>query len=316
MTRLVQKRVLGHAYWYAVESKRVDGKPRVVWQHYLGRSEDVIAHCTEGPGAYDAVVYEFAAITALLVGRCRALGAGAGPLIFDKRNNSEENLALVARGGLHFVGSLVPSQHKDSLTVPLAAYREVNGRRWPVLPSHRSVRRHPRGRRRAAGPATAPLRARQHPPHTSQYRTGAAVPAPRPQSVPSGGAGPEDEDRYCRLTPRRSRRLAPAASVTPAPCETGASSAAAKVGSTPAANRSARRCAWTYPGRALTARTRVPRGGRRNRVTLPPTSTCAMHLGPQAPGRRLRAVHQRRDGLGLRPGPRPARARTGPPPFP
>ena len=66
MARLVQKRVRGHAYWYAVESKRVDGKPRVVWQHYLGKSEDVIARCTQGPGAYDAVVYEFGAVAAVL----------------------------------------------------------------------------------------------------------------------------------------------------------------------------------------------------------------------------------------------------------
>ena len=66
MPRLVQKRVRGHPYWYAVESKRVDGKPRIVWQRYLGKAEDIIARCTQGPGAYDAEVYEFGAIAAVL----------------------------------------------------------------------------------------------------------------------------------------------------------------------------------------------------------------------------------------------------------
>ena len=66
MPRLVQKHVRGHAYWYAVESRRIDGKPRVVWQRYLGKAEDIVARCTQGPAAYDAVVYEFGAVAAVL----------------------------------------------------------------------------------------------------------------------------------------------------------------------------------------------------------------------------------------------------------
>lgn len=85
---------------------------------------------------------EFAAITSRLAQRCRALaglGAGEVTLVFDKGNNSQHNLALVAREGLHFVGSLVPSQHRDILAVPLTACREVNVQRWPGLLSHRVV---------------------------------------------------------------------------------------------------------------------------------------------------------------------------------
>src|SRR5579875_2086812 len=66
MPRLMRKTVRGHTYWYAVESKRVDGKPRITWQRYLGKMEDIIARCTQGPGAYDAVVYEFGAVAAVL----------------------------------------------------------------------------------------------------------------------------------------------------------------------------------------------------------------------------------------------------------
>ncbi len=320
MARLMRKTVRGHTYWYAVESKRVDGKPRIVWQRYLGKMEDIIARCTQGPGAYDVVVYEFGAIAAVLaiaqrldleaiitrhlpqgrqqvslarylllasvnrvvapcskvqighwyektvlrrlwglpgqhfssqrfweamdrvdqatlaaievdlaraavrefgvrvqgliydatnfftyidtnsnaslpqrghskqkrndlkqvnlallaaadghvpllhepypgnvpdskefqavysrlVQRCRALAgddAAEITLVFDKGNNSKDNLELVAREGLHFVSSLVPSQHKDILAVPLASYREVNAERWPKLLSYRTTKK-------------------------------------------------------------------------------------------------------------------------------------------------------------------------------
>jgi hypothetical protein len=30
-------------FWYAVESNRVDGKPRIVRQRYLGKADEVIA---------------------------------------------------------------------------------------------------------------------------------------------------------------------------------------------------------------------------------------------------------------------------------
>jgi transposase len=86
---------------------------------------------------------EFAAIYARLAQRCRALAgdvAGEVTLVFDKGNNSRENLALVAREQMHFVSSLVPGQHKDLLEVPLAAYREVHPTRWPGLLVYRTTK--------------------------------------------------------------------------------------------------------------------------------------------------------------------------------
>jgi len=319
MPRLMRKKVRGHVYWYAVESKRVDGKPRIVWQRYLGKMEDIIARCTQGPAAYDVVVYEFGAIAAVLsiaerlglegivdrhvpqgrqevstgrylllaainrvvaplskaqighwyertvlrrlwglpahhftsqrfwqamdrvdtaaieaieqdvvrmavsvfgvqvqgliydatnfftyintdnpaavpqrghnkqkrndlrqvnlallatadghvpllhevyngnvpdskefaavytrlADRCRLVAGDATEvtLVFDKGNNSKDNLERVAREGLHFVGSLVPGQHKDVLAVPVAAYREVNAQRWPGLLAYRLTKK-------------------------------------------------------------------------------------------------------------------------------------------------------------------------------
>jgi len=318
--RLMRKTVRGNVYWYAVESKRVDGKPRIVWQRYLGKMDDIIARCTQGPAAFEPVVYdfgsvaaalsiaqrldleaivdrhvpqgrqevgcgrylllaainrivapkskaqigpwyehtvlrrlwglpaqhftsqrfwaamdrvddaairrieedvvraavrafdvqlegliydatnfftyiataspaalpqrghnkqkrndlkqvslallaaadghvpllhelypgnvpdskEFAAVHARLAERCRALagdGATEVTLVFDKGNNSAENLALVAREGLHFVSSLVPGQHKDVLAVPVSSYREVAPQRWPGLLAYHATKR-------------------------------------------------------------------------------------------------------------------------------------------------------------------------------
>jgi len=38
---LHKKTVRGHPYWYARECQRVNGKPKIVWQKYLGKAEDI-----------------------------------------------------------------------------------------------------------------------------------------------------------------------------------------------------------------------------------------------------------------------------------
>ncbi len=43
MASIVGKRVSGKTYYYLVESARVDGKPRIVSQEYLGSAEEVMA---------------------------------------------------------------------------------------------------------------------------------------------------------------------------------------------------------------------------------------------------------------------------------
>lgn len=43
MATITQRKVHGHTYYYLVASKRIDGKPRLVLQKYLGRAEDVVA---------------------------------------------------------------------------------------------------------------------------------------------------------------------------------------------------------------------------------------------------------------------------------
>ncbi|HEX6476801.1 MAG TPA: IS1634 family transposase [Acidimicrobiales bacterium] len=48
-------------------------------------------------------------------------------LVFDAGQNSEDNVALLDEAGLHFVGSLPPSDHPELLAVPKARYRFVDG---------------------------------------------------------------------------------------------------------------------------------------------------------------------------------------------
>jgi len=65
---LIKKIIGGKPYYYARESKRVDGKPKIVWQKYLGRPEDIIARCSAEPAApkpSEAMVREFGAVMAL-----------------------------------------------------------------------------------------------------------------------------------------------------------------------------------------------------------------------------------------------------------
>lgn len=71
MASLVRKRIRGKSYWYARESRRVDGRPKIVWQRYLGRAEDIIdavrgADAAAAPPApRAAVIEEFGALAAL-----------------------------------------------------------------------------------------------------------------------------------------------------------------------------------------------------------------------------------------------------------
>ena len=64
-----------------------------------------------------------------LVARCRALSPSLTDitLVFDKGNNAADNLAAVSAAGLHFVGSLVPSQHADLLAIPRETLMPVDG---------------------------------------------------------------------------------------------------------------------------------------------------------------------------------------------
>ncbi len=57
-------------------------------------------------------------------------------LVLDKGNNSQENFEALQQGKLHWVGSLVPSQYKDLLALPLEDYEGT----WDDCRYHRLTR--------------------------------------------------------------------------------------------------------------------------------------------------------------------------------
>ncbi len=68
MTSLIKKTIRGKPYYYARECQRIDGKPKIVWQKYLGKADDIVAAMTRAPQALEpgtAVVTEFGAVIAL-----------------------------------------------------------------------------------------------------------------------------------------------------------------------------------------------------------------------------------------------------------
>ena len=72
MASLIRKRIRGQSYWYARECQRVNGRPKIVWQQYLGRAQDLI-DAVQGvraaaapPAPREVVVREFAALAALV----------------------------------------------------------------------------------------------------------------------------------------------------------------------------------------------------------------------------------------------------------
>jgi len=72
MASITKKMIRGKPYYYARECKRVNGKPKIVWQQYLGRAEDIIKAVTEQTSAQailskpkEAIVVDFGAVAAL-----------------------------------------------------------------------------------------------------------------------------------------------------------------------------------------------------------------------------------------------------------
>lgn len=72
MPSIIKKTIHGKPYYYARECKRVNGKPKIVWQQYLGRAEDIVAALSPErvnpsslPKPKEAMVTEFGAVVAL-----------------------------------------------------------------------------------------------------------------------------------------------------------------------------------------------------------------------------------------------------------
>jgi transposase len=67
MASIIKKTIKGHQYYYARECRRVDGKPKIVWQKYLGRVDDIVHAITQAqcPSPEEVDVVEFGLSCAL-----------------------------------------------------------------------------------------------------------------------------------------------------------------------------------------------------------------------------------------------------------
>ena len=68
MASIIKKKKKGRLYYYAVQSQRVQGKPRIVWQKYLGTVEAIVQRVDQAapPKAKEAVIFEAGGVAALL----------------------------------------------------------------------------------------------------------------------------------------------------------------------------------------------------------------------------------------------------------
>ena len=97
-----------------------------------------LLHVTYPGNVVDAT--EFKSLTGLLMERFKALSGACRDVtvIFDKGNNSEDAFAGLDGSPLHFVGSLVPSQHEDLLDVPLSRFERLSDPRLEGVRAYRT----------------------------------------------------------------------------------------------------------------------------------------------------------------------------------
>lgn len=63
---LIKQKVNGRSYYYVIETKRVNGQPRVVSKKYLGKLDDIVRKVTEPPQPSAVKSREFGLTAALL----------------------------------------------------------------------------------------------------------------------------------------------------------------------------------------------------------------------------------------------------------
>ena len=68
MASIIKKIKKGRTYYYAVESARVEGKPRIVWQKYLGTIEAIVERVEKSKPAKpkETVIFEAGGVAALI----------------------------------------------------------------------------------------------------------------------------------------------------------------------------------------------------------------------------------------------------------
>lgn len=94
-------------------------------------------HCYAG-NQHDSVI--FGRLIQEIAQNCRTMAEGLSDLtlVFDKGNNSKDNLTEAAKTGLHFVGSLVPTQHPQLLAITRKQMRRLDPAQLPAAWAYRT----------------------------------------------------------------------------------------------------------------------------------------------------------------------------------
>jgi transposase len=97
-----------------------------------------LLHHTYAGNQHDSVTFHNVAEE--LLQRCRSLAQEVRDitLVFDKGNNSEDNLKILDKSSLHWIGSLVPTQHPDLLALPRRAMRRLDRAQLPAVWAYRT----------------------------------------------------------------------------------------------------------------------------------------------------------------------------------
>ncbi|MCG2795734.1 MAG: IS1634 family transposase [Actinomycetia bacterium] len=68
MSSIIKKKKKGRTYYYAAKSQRVNGKPRIVWQKYLGTVDAIVKRAEDSrpPEPKEAVIFELGGVASLL----------------------------------------------------------------------------------------------------------------------------------------------------------------------------------------------------------------------------------------------------------
>lgn len=123
----------GHA-----KSKRTD--LRIVGLALMVSIDGMVPLFSETYRGNQADSVTFRSVTDDLVARYRLLAREAEhvTLVFDKGNNSTDNLGSIRDSPYHVIGSLVPSQHRDLLNIPLKKFAELDDPRLDGVLAHRT----------------------------------------------------------------------------------------------------------------------------------------------------------------------------------
>ena len=120
----------------------------LVWHAYPGNRPDV----TQFPTLIDHLVQQYRTLpgtTTTTTERSAGVGGGSGgadpaamTVVFDAGQNSAANFEHLRESGLHYVGSVPPSDCPDLLALPASRRRPVDKTRFPglsAIDTHRDV---------------------------------------------------------------------------------------------------------------------------------------------------------------------------------